>query len=153
MIIYVDIIFLENLILDFIILLATFIISNNKIHLKRLILGSLFSSLSTVVLLIFSINSAFIKIINSVIVILICFGYKNKKTFLKNLGVFYLTTITFGGSSFMFMFLVNPNKINYSSGSFHGKYAIEMTLLRNNIWIFLNSNCSKIIKKEIFKNL
>ena len=153
MIIYVDIIFLENLILDFIILLATSIISNIKINIKRLILGSIFGATYTVCTLILEINNFLIKFISSVVIILICFGFKNIKRFLKNLGVFYLTTITFGGSSFMFLFLIDPNKVNYSSGVFKGTYPLKMTLFRRNFWIFLSIGSSKNIEKETIKNL
>ena len=152
MIIYVDVIFLENLILDFIILLATSIIVNNKLKIKRLILGSIVGGIYTIYTLI-SNDNLFLKIISSLIIVFISFGYKNKKYFLKTLGVFYLTSITFGGGSFMFMFLVNPQKINYSSGIFKGIYPIEMTILRCNFRLFVNNRCSKITKKEVFKNM
>ena len=90
MIIYVDVIFLENLILDFIILLATSIIVNNKLKIKRLILGSIVGGIYTIYTLI-SNDNLFLKIISSLIIVFISFEYKNKKYFLKTLGVFYLT--------------------------------------------------------------
>ena len=147
MVIYVDIVFLENLILDFIILLATSIISNNKIHLFRMILASLIGSIYTIISFILEINSLILKIIVSFLIIFICFGFRSKKKFLKNLGVFYLTSITFGGSSFMLLFLVNPNKVNFNFGYFSGIYPIEMAIFRWNIWFFLNNKSSKIAKK------
>ena len=141
MIIYVDVIFLENFILDFIILLATSIISNNKIKIFRLILASLIGSIYTIVSFIFRVNNFILKIIISFLIVFICFGFKNKKSFLKNLGVFYLTSITFGGSSFLFMFLVNPNKIHFNSGYFSGTYPIEMAIIRRNFWIYFDNKC------------
>ena len=150
MVIYVDIVFLENLILDFIILLATSIISNNKIRLFRILLASIIGSIYTISSFILEINNFILKIIISFLIIFICFGFKSKKQFMKNLGVFYLTSITFGGSSFMFLFLVNPNKVSFNSGYFSGIYPIEMAIFRWNIWFFLNNKGSKIIKKEIF---
>lgn len=153
MIIYVDIIFLENFILDFIILIATSIIVNNKLKIKRLLFGGAIGSIYTVFSLISGNTNIFLKVINSIFIVLISFGFKNKRNFVKNLGVFYLTTITFGGSSFMFLFLVNPKKVNYSSGFFRGIYPIEMTIFRSIFWIFLNNRCSKNFKKKIFKDM
>ena len=151
MIIYVDIIFLENFILDFIILIAISIIVNNKLKIKRLLFGGALGSVYTVFSLISGNTNIFLKVINSIFIVLISFGFKNKRSFVKNLGVFYLTTITFGGSSFMFLFLVNPKKVNYSSGFFRGIYPIEMTFLGVIFGFLLIIGVQKILKRKFSK--
>lgn len=103
MIIYIDILFFENLILDFIILLTTKIICGTKTKLWKLLLGSVIGSLYTVVTLILDINFLFLKLISSLIIVFVSFGLKNKLYYFKHLGVFYLTTITFGGASLLFV--------------------------------------------------
>lgn len=153
MIIYVDVVFIENLILDFIILFATEIICNNKFNFFRLIFGSFIGSLFTVISFILGINSFILKIVFSFLIVLIAFGYKNKKIFIKNLGVFFLTTITFGGSSFMFMFLVDSQKIVLNEGHFLGLYPVKMALIRRNFWIFFDSFCFKKYQEKISKIL
>ena len=153
MIVYVDVVFFENFILDFIILLATGIISNSKLKIWRLSISSFLGSICTVISFIFNINEFILKILMSFLIIFICFGFKNKKYFFKNLAVFYLTTITFGGASFMFLFLVNPKKIIYNAGHFLGLYPVKMALIRRNSWIFFDYWSSKIIKEKVFKIL
>ena len=81
MIVYVDVIFLENLILDFIILLATGIISNSKLKIFRLIVSSSLGSICTVISFIFNVNEFVLKILMSFLIIFICFGFKNKRLF------------------------------------------------------------------------
>lgn len=109
MIVYVDISFFENLILDFIILLATAIISNNKICFKRLILSSIIGSIYTVGSFIIGINNILLKFVISLLIIWISFGFKSKKRFLKNLGVFYLTSLTFG-RKFIYVFIFSKSE-------------------------------------------
>lgn len=153
MVIYVDIIFLENLVLDFIILLATGIICNCKIKLWRLILASSIGSLCTIISFIIGVSEFVLKIFMSFIIILISFGFKSKKRFLKNLGVFYLTSISFGGSSFMFLFLVDPKEIIYKAGHFLGLYPVKMAIIRWNIWFFLNCICAEKFEKKVYEIL
>lgn len=103
MTIYIDVIFLENLILDFIILLTTKILCSTKIKIWRLLIGSIFGSFYTILSLLIG-NELFIyKVLVSIVIILISFGIKSKKYFFKHLIVFYLTTITFGGASLVFI--------------------------------------------------
>lgn len=153
MIIYIDILFFENVVLDFIIILATGIICNSKINFWRMLFGSIIGSACTTISMIFNFDKILIKLVLSVLIILIVFGYKSKKRFIKYLGVFYLTTITFGGASFLLLFSINPEKIVYSMGHFLGLYPVKIAIIRRNSWIFLNCICSKNVKKKIRKNL
>ena len=149
MIIYVDVLFLENFFLDFIILLATGIICNNKIKVLKIVLASLIGSFFTIFNLMTNWNQMFLKPFISIIVLLIAFGWIKLKKFIKNLGVFYLTTITFGGASFMFLFLIKPEKIVYQTGHFLGYYPVQMSILRWNNWIRINNGCLQNDKRKI----
>ncbi len=153
MVVYIDVVFLENLILDFIILLAVTIICNKKIHLFRMFLAGFLGGIYTIYSLVSKNNFWILKIIISILMILITFGFNNKKNFIKTLGVFYLTAITFGGSAFMFLFTLNPKEIIYNCGHFLGLYPVKMAIIRWNIWIFLNCYSWKKFKKEVFKSL
>lgn len=83
MTIYLDIVLFENVILNYIILLSTAIISKSKISILKIFLSSLiggiFSILNYIVIL-NSITGVILKIIISIIMVLIAFGdYKIKK--------------------------------------------------------------------------
>lgn len=111
MTVYLDVVFFENLILDLIILLATGIICNARISFVRIVLASGFGSIFSIIELALGFNIFLLKIVASIIIVIIGFGYKNKKRFLKILGAFYLTSICFGGASFMFMNLNSSLKM------------------------------------------
>lgn len=151
MIVYVDVIFLENLILDSIILLATGIICNRKISVFKIAVASIIGSLYTIFSWFIKKDFIIFKIIISLILVLISFGFDSRKSFLKNLGVFYLTSITFGGSAFLLMFSINPEKLKFSSGHFLGFYPIKIAIVRWNIRLFLNYYSSKKSFKKILK--
>ena len=150
MIVYVDVIFLENLILDSIILLATGIICNRKIKIFKIAVASTIGSLYTIFSWFIKKDFIIFKIIISFILVLISFGF-DSRSFLKNLGVFYLTSITFGGSAFLLMFSINPEKLKFSSGHFWGLYPIKIAIIRRNIRFFLNYYSSKKSFKKILK--
>ena len=72
---------------------------------NQLLLGAFVGSLS-ILLLFININSItlfFLKLLISVVMILVSFGYNNKKYFLKNMGFLYMASIVLGG----FLYFLN----------------------------------------------
>ena len=107
---YIEWIVLINFLLDFMILYGTKrILKINTSH-KRLVLGSIIGSLTTFILYlkITNINLLIIKIIISIIMIIISYGFKY---ILKNLLYFYL--ISFQLSGLIYLLDLNTNKIFY----------------------------------------
>ncbi len=99
--VYLDLVLLLNFFFDFLLLYGTSKILKEFISIKRLILGSLFASLS-VLLLFININSIelfFIKLVISIGIIIITFG---KNNFFKNISYFYLLSIILGGFLYLF---------------------------------------------------
>ncbi len=114
MTIYIDIIFLENLFMNFIILYATSIILKAPIKIIRTLISATVGSIYAIIaymsfLQIYS--NIFLKIILSVCMVYIAYNPKNIKSFFKELIIFYLTSFTFGGVSFALLYFINPQKI------------------------------------------
>ena len=112
--IYIDIIILENLIMNYIILYATALISKAKVNKTRLIISSLIGAIYAITEYIskFSIYANFfVKIILSIIMVFIAFNPQNVKQMWKELLFFYLTTFTFGGVSTYLISLIKPQRI------------------------------------------
>lgn len=112
--IYIDIIFLENLFMNYIILFATGIIVRAPIKIIRTLISSMLGSIYAIVsymsiLEIYS--SLFLKIVLSISMVYIAFGSKNIKLFFKQLIIFYLTSFTFGGVAFAFLYFISPENI------------------------------------------
>ena len=119
--VYLDIIFLSNIIFDFIILLSTSIILKRKVNIFRIIIATLFGSLTLLILFIRmnQLELFLFKLIVSIFMIIISFGFKNIKYFIKNIYYMYLISMILGG----FLTFVNNTLSNYNNG-----------------FLFLNSN-------------
>lgn len=105
MIIYIDLVCLLNVFLDFILLMSVSITLTRNTKLKRIILGSLIGGASTLLLFI-NINNVILflfKIILGIIMTLVTFGYKDIRYTFNNL--FYLLTISFSVGGVMYLFL------------------------------------------------
>ena len=109
MTIYLDIVFLENILLNYIIILSTAIISKEKINFIRIVASSILGGVFSIVSYITDISifsSITIKIIISIIMIRIAFSKNKIKKVIKILVFFYLVSFTFGGIAFMLLFLL-----------------------------------------------
>ena len=112
--VYLDIIFLTNIVFDFIILLSTSLILKRNAKLYRIILSSLFGSLTLLILFIRmnQIQLFLYKVIISIFMILISFSFKNIKYFFKNIYYMYLISMMLGG----FLTFINNQLSNYNGG-------------------------------------
>lgn len=99
MVIYVDLVFLINFIIDFLLLLTVNIALKRYSRVSKLVLASLFGSVSLLSLFI-PISSAILsalKLLLGFIMVLIAFGYKNIKYTFYNVLYLYMTSIILGG--------------------------------------------------------
>ena len=95
--IYLDLVFIINFFIDFILLYGTTKILKKIVKLKRLLLGSLIGSLSTFFLFIdiSALELFILKILLSILIIWVTFGFNN---LIKNIMYFYLLSIILGGT-------------------------------------------------------
>ena len=143
MTIYIDIIFLENLFMNYIILFATGIIVKAPLKIVKTLLSSIIGSVYAVVsyMSILEINSNFLlKIILSIVMVYVAFNGKTARTFFKQLIIFYLTSFTFGGVAFALLYFVNPQNILMEKGVLIGTYPIKIVLVGGIVRIYYNNN-------------
>ena len=143
MTIYVDIIFLENLFMNYIILFATGTILKLPVRITRTFISSVIGSIYAIisymsVLEIYS--SIFLKIILSIAMVYIAFGSKTLKQFFKQLIIFYLTSFTFGGVAFAFLYFVSPENILMENRSFNRNISYKDNSNCRNSRIYYNYN-------------
>ncbi len=103
MTIYIDLILIENIIMNYIIILTTSIICKEKIKYFRFILSSLLGAIYAVLQYISNIkiyNSETLKLLFAICMVYISFKAKNFKILLKQLLIFFLTSFCFGGASY-----------------------------------------------------
>ena len=108
MVIYIDLVFLVNIVLDFILLMSVSVILTRNTKLIRLVLGSLTGGVSTLALFIniTSTLSIILKIILGLLMVLTTFGYHNIKYTFNNL--FYLYTLSFSVGGVMYLLMDKP---------------------------------------------
>ncbi len=155
MTIYLDIVLLENVVLNYIILLATAIISRSKIVIKRIILsstiGGIYAILNYITEKDFFINMTY-KIIISIIMILIAFNEFDFKKNLKQLVFFYLTSFTFGGIAFMLLYFINPKNIIMNGEILVGTYPLKIAILAGGIGFIVITIVAQYLKNKLTEN-
>ena len=155
MTVYLDVIFLENIVINYIILHVTGIISKSKIIQIKLILGSLIGAIYSIIyyLLNIKIYSNFIlKIILSIAIIYVSFKSNNLKELSKKVLLFYLVSFVFGGSAIAIIYMVNSQNITIQNGILVGSYTIKTILIGIIIAYFTVLAAFKIIKAKISRN-
>ena len=156
--VYIDIVFIINFIFDFILLLSTSIILKRNIKIIRIILGSLFGTITMAILFIRfnTICLLIFKIIISIFMVLITFGYKDIRYFFKNLYYIYLISIILGG--IIYFFNNSFSKVNgllfYNSYKMNLLLGIVLSVLGMKSYIKhireLKNNYNKYLKATIF---
>ena len=154
MTIYLDIIFFENVLMNYIILFATLVIVKSKCkHPQiRLILSSIIGSSYAVIvyLNILSVYSNIIsKVILSMVMVYVAFNPKNVKQLLKQILIFYLVSFIFGGCTFALIYFIKPENVKMNNGVFVGTYPIKVALIAGAIAFVITQIAFKINKSKL----
>ena len=154
MTIYIDIIIVENLIMNYIILYATGIISKDKISYTRIFFSSLIGAVYAVAEYLLKLNiysNTIIKIILSIIIIYVAFYPQNIKKMCKQLILFYLTTFTFGGIATYLIYVLKPQNIIIKNGMYVGTYVLKVIFIGAIIGTIILFIAFKQVKNKITK--
>ncbi len=152
--IYIDIILIENLIMNYIILYATAIISKNKVYHLRKILASLIGAIYVIIQYISKLNiysNIIIKIILSIIIVIVAFKPQNFKSMFKQLILFYVTTFTFGGVATYLIYVIKPTNIIIKNGMYVGTYILKVIFIGAIIGSIILIIAFKMTKNKITK--
>ena len=152
--VYLDVIFLENIVINYIILYVTGLISKSKIKQNKLLLGALIGAIYSIIyyLIKLKIYSSFIiKIILSIVIIYVSFKSNNYKDLLKKVLLFYLTSFVFGGAIIAIIYMADSQNITIQNGVLVGNYTIKTILIGVIIAYFTILIAFKIIKNKISK--
>lgn len=139
MTIYLEYIFIENLIMDFIILKETIELAKLKVNNKRIILASIFSSIYVVIMLLFKfniLNYALSKLCLVLCMIVIATKLKNIRMYIKVYFLFFMvSTLNVG------VYIVIANIFNITNQS-----GLEKTLIYIVTYYFTKTFISKLWK-------
>ena len=154
MTIYLDLILLENVVMNYIIILATGMICKINVKHFRIFLSSLFGAVYAIITYAVNIDiytNQVTKILISICMVYISFNSTNIKIMLKQLVIFYLTSFCFGGAAYYLLYNLSPNLIQTINGFFVGTYPIKITVLGGILGFFVINISFKIIKNKLTK--
>ena len=98
---YIDLFFIFNVIMDYIIIMSTNILLKRRTSYIRMILSSLIGGISSLVLFT-SLNKIVIEIVSIVIMVLISFGYKGIRYLINNILYMYILSTLLGCIIYLF---------------------------------------------------
>lgn len=154
MTIYIDVVLIENIIMNFIILLATGLVLKEKIKTARLLFASLLGAIYSIVayMSILKIYSSIIlKIILSIVIVYVAFNPQTIKKMWKYILIFYLTSFVFGGVTFALIYIVKPQDILMKNGLFLGTYPLKTIMLGAIVAFVLIITAFTVVKSKITK--
>lgn len=152
---YIDVIFLENIIMDYIILLATGLIIKNDLKHIRIFLSSAIGAIYTIISYISELEiykNQIVKFLLSVVMIYIAFNPKNIKKMCKDIVIFYLTSFCFGGAAYYLLYYISPEQIKNINGILAGSYPVKIAILGGILGFFIINTGFKIVKSKIDRN-
>lgn len=154
MTIYLDVILLENLCMNYIILFATGLIQKINIKQGRILLASLLGGIYAIlsfapVLPVYS--SIFFKILISVVMVYVAFKAKNAKILFKQLILFYLVSFAFGGCAFALLYFVKPQDILMRNGFLTGTYPLKIAILGGIVGFVIVNIAFRLVKGRVSK--
>lgn len=154
MTIYLDVVLIENLCMNYIILFATGYILKIEIKHIRLIISALLGGIYSVaaylqILEIYS--NILLKIILSIVMVYIAYNSKNIKQIIKQLLFFYLITFVFGGCAFALLYFIKPEQILMRNGVYIGTYPLKIVILGGIVGFTITVIAFKYAKMKINK--
>lgn len=163
MVMYIDLIMIENFVMNYIILYTTGKILNKKIYKRRIIIASLAGSLY-VFSLCFKLPDVILnlsKIVFGVLMVSIGFRNRNIKLLINTVLVYFFVSFVYAGCTLAFVHIAKPKVVYIVNGVIiGGKYIFEIVGI-SSIVCFILTRASisfiklkqKLIKKEIVCNI
>lgn len=152
MTIYLDIVLIENIIMNYIILFAVSIISKTEMKVIRIFIASIIGGIYAIISYITDLEiykTLVLKAILSIVMIYVAFYPKTIQKCCKQLLIFYLTSFTFGGTAFALLYFINPKQIFMQNGIYMGSYPLKIALLGGIVGCIIITASFKVIKGRI----
>lgn len=107
--IYLDVLILENMVMNYLILIVTARFSKSRTSSLRLFLGALTGAAYVAAMIVAPGMKIFYtvltKIALSIVIIMVSFSLKKLKDYIKTLAIFYISTFIFAGAALAFIYL------------------------------------------------
>lgn len=152
---YIDIILVENIIMNYIILLATGVITKVKMKPIRMLCSCIVGGMYVVMTYVSNFSMyqhQSTKIMLALTMIYIAFHPGNVKKLLQEVIIFYLTSFCFGGAAYYLLYYINSEKNNRYGEMTIEAYPVKIALLGGILGFFLITLAFKLIKNRFDRN-
>ncbi len=152
MVVYVDILLILNLFVDYFLLLGCCILLKTDVKKWRLVVGALVGSLFS--LSIFVANFSFFlfflfKVFSGIILVLVTFGFRTKALFLKFFSVFFVENFVFAGVMFCVWTLFSPPGMFWQNGVTYIAISPMVLVFGSVVAYFLTYFFNLIVSKRV----
>lgn len=154
MTIYLDIVVLENVCMNFIILFSVAYILKLKIQYLRIILSAVMGAVYSILVYINILpiySNFFMKVLLSIAMVYLAYGAKKIKLYLKQFVLFYLVSFVFGGCSIAVLYFIKPQEILTKNGIAIESYPLKIALLGGILGFVVTVISFKLVKYRLSK--
>jgi len=154
MTIYIDVVIIENICMNYLLLLTTGKINKCKLKHLKIIFASVVGTIYVIFSLFVPLNiliSFILKLIISAVMIYASFTPKNLKALFREVITFYLVTFAFGGCAFALLYFLKPAEIIMKNGLLMGYYPLKVVILAAIVAFAITTVAFKNIKGRIVK--
>lgn len=158
--IYLDVVFIINFVMDYLILWATAKFTGFTSNMKQLLLASLIGALYSLAIFLPLLHYAFtflMKLLVSMVMVYVAFYPLRWKKYLQILGYFYLVACTAGGAMLGSIYFINNNKSVITAlngviiGSINIKYTFLMAAMGATVLVGLFG--AKVLRKNFLNSI
>ncbi len=149
--VYADVLITVNTFVNFFILLFCAWINKQKYKRVRLILGALAGGICALSIFLPTENiiiDLLIKIITATIMVVISFGFRKIKVFLRNVSILFTTTYLFAGIIFGVWFVFRPQNIIINNSVIYFDVSVTFLVIFTAIIYFVITVVGTLLKKE-----
>lgn len=147
LIVYADVLIFLNLLVNYFLLCVSGKILNYNAKTLRIILSALIGGISSLYIFFPRLNiftETVLKIATCSVMVLICFGFKSIKSFLKSIGVLFLVTAAYGGIMFAVWLAFSPKGMVINNSVVYFNISPLMLIVCSSVAYILFSILSRI---------
>lgn len=152
MTIYLDVVFIENLVMNLSVILSEAVLLNSLNKLIRKIGSALIATAYYILTLIFPKFSGF-QVFVGILIIFIAFRPRNLKLLIKQVFLFYFINLVFAGTSFALICAFNKGKFSIFNGVVVGNFSVFKVFLAVIIAIIMLIYFFRKRSKHVFKDV
>ena len=154
-IIYIDVLFVINLMVTYFLLMSTSVLIKAPAKRLRILLASVAGGASSAVILLPPLNMIFmllIKLAFSGIMILIAFGFSEKRRFIRNMAVFYGVNFVFAGLMMAIWLLFKPKGMMFNNITVYFDISVVKLIVTACVCYIILTAANKLFRSAAPKN-